>query len=101
MTDSQIKCTFAAPGQLCGKIIVGSAKLCSLSAGECPYQGFKQPLPTKCTWSNSEGAEEDDSDTHWVTSCNEDFILNDGTPEGNNMKYCCFCGKFIDQLVEQ
>lgn len=54
-----------------------------------------------CTWSNSEGSEYDDCDTQWETSCSGTFILNDGTPESNELKYCCYCGKPIEQLVEE
>lgn len=52
-----------------------------------------------CIWSNSEDSDENDCDTQWETSCGNDFILNDGTPENNGMKYCCYCGKPIEQLV--
>jgi hypothetical protein len=55
----------------------------------------------KCTWSNSEGVDGEDTDTHWSTSCGEEFIITDGTPEDNNMGYCCYCGKPIDQLIEE
>lgn len=55
----------------------------------------------KCTWSNSENAIDEDVDTHWLTSCGEDFLLNEGTPDSNGMDYCCYCGKTIDQLVEE
>lgn len=58
-------------------------------------------LNIKCTWSNSEGATADDTDTHWETSCGKDFMLNDGTPDDNGFDYCCYCGKTIDQLVEE
>ena len=99
MNEQIIKCLFSKPGKLCGMMKVKTSNYegerCGLPAGQCAHQGFEQPLPTKCTWSNSE----DDSDTHWQTSCGEDFLLNDGTPEDNNMKYCCYCGKPIEQLV--
>lgn len=101
---SNIKCTFSAPGQLCGKMKVKTGdypgERCSLPAGKCDHQEIEQPLPTKCTWSNSEGVINDDTDTHWETSCGQDFLLNDGTPDDNSMNYCCYCGKLIDQLVE-
>ena len=28
----------------------------------------------------------------WHTDCGKEFHLLDGTPEENNMKFCCFCG---------
>ena len=104
MSDQIIKCMFSAPGQLCCKMKVKTSdydgERCSLPAGQCAHQGFEQPLPVECNWSNAEGVNSEDSDTHWSTSCGEDFFLNDGTPEDNNMKYCCYCGKPIEQLVE-
>jgi hypothetical protein len=39
-----------------------------------------------CTWT-------EDSDGNWETDCGETFILNDGTPKENHMKFCCYCGK--------
>jgi hypothetical protein len=40
-----------------------------------------------CTW------HEDENDGCWDTDCGEAFVLNDGTPESNHMKFCCYCGK--------
>ena len=45
-----------------------------------------------CTWT------ENVSDGSWSTGCGEDFMLNDGTPAENHMRYCCYCGK---PIVEQ
>lgn len=30
---------------------------------------------------------------YWATTCDHEFILNDGTPKDNEMVYCPFCGK--------
>jgi hypothetical protein len=38
-----------------------------------------------CHWTEDEGM--------WATSCGNAFMLNDGTPTDNNMKFCCYCGK--------
>jgi hypothetical protein len=47
-----------------------------------------------CEWS------QDDLDGDWfVTDCGNDFILNDGTPEENKMKFCCYCGKPLKQIL--
>ncbi len=44
--------------------------------------------------------EDEDSDS-FQTDCGEMFILNEGTPTDNGMKFCCYCGKQIDdQKVE-
>lgn len=46
--------------------------------------------PELCNWT-------EDEDGNWSTDCGNAFVLNDGTPIENKMKFCCFCG---DQLVE-
>ena len=53
-----------------------------------------------CTWKY------DDSDDCWETSCGNTFILLDGSPEDNGMKYCCYCGLRLStytvfQVVEE
>lgn len=35
-------------------------------------------------------------DVYWETSCDNSFILLDGTLETSGMKYCPFCGKLIE-----
>jgi len=53
-----------------------------------------------CKWISREEFYGEYSD-HWSTDCGQVFVLNDGTPGDNNMKYCCFCGKKIKQLLKQ
>ena len=43
-----------------------------------------------CIWS-----QEDEASEGWETDCGHNFELNDGTPEENNMKFCCYCGKLL------
>lgn len=33
----------------------------------------------------------------WHTDCDKMFVINEGGPIDNGMKYCCYCGK---ELVE-
>lgn len=33
----------------------------------------------------------------WETSCKNAFVLNDGTPRHNKMKFCCYCGGKLKQ----
>lgn len=40
----------------------------------------------------------EDSDGNYETSCANFFIIIDGTPEENNMKFCCYCGKGLDAV---
>jgi hypothetical protein len=34
----------------------------------------------------------------WNTSCDNDFVLNDGTLKENNFKFCPYCGREIEEL---
>lgn len=45
-----------------------------------------------CVWTENE-------DGYWETKCGEEFILETGTPKENEMKFCCFCGKKLKQVV--
>jgi len=40
---------------------------------------------TKCVWT--------ESDDGWVTDCGRIFVLNDGTPAENEMRFCFSCGR--------
>jgi len=31
----------------------------------------------------------------WETQCGQNFVLLEGTPADNHMKYCCYCGKTL------
>lgn len=47
-----------------------------------------------CEW--SQDGEESDC---WITDCGQNFYLEDGTPLGNGLKFCCFCGgPLIEEL---
>lgn len=35
-------------------------------------------------------------DEYWESGCGDKFVLTDGTPKANGMKYCPFCGKELD-----
>ena len=45
-----------------------------------------------CEW-------KEDSDGCWWTSCDNGFEFIDGSPEENKMKFCCYCGKPLKQVV--
>lgn len=42
----------------------------------------------RCTWRPGDYGE-------YNTSCKNAFVLNDGTPSDNNMKFCCYCGGLL------
>ena len=51
--------------------------------------------PETCTWQ-----QDGDSDSGvYGTSCRRYFNLEDGTPEDNKMKWCCYCGKKLAQAL--
>ena len=39
-----------------------------------------------CHWN------EDGDGSFYATDCGRAFSLNDGTPEQNDIKFCCYCG---------
>jgi hypothetical protein len=51
-------------------------------------EGWNIYEPATCTWTRGEY-----EDTVWATSCSQLFILDDGTPADNDMKFCAYCGK--------
>ena len=56
----------------------------------------QQAEPDTCTWH-----QDGDSDSGvYGTSCHHYFNLEDGTPEDNKMRWCCYCGKkLVQQLI--
>ena len=44
----------------------------------------------KCEWTS------DCSD--WETSCGKSFCFEDGGPDHNDMKFCPFCGKELEEI---
>ena len=47
----------------------------------------------ECAWREEDGC--------WGTDCNHEFVINEGTPVENEMKFCCYCGKPIIQFPEE
>jgi len=49
----------------------------------------------RCTWTR---CDDWDYSELWSTSCGQEFDLTNGyTPADNRMKYCCFCGKPLEE----
>lgn len=40
----------------------------------------------------------EDSDGSWHTQCDNYFIVTEGKPDENGMKFCCYCGGEIAQM---
>jgi hypothetical protein len=49
-----------------------------------------------CVWSQM-GYEYGDT---FETTCGNAFVFIEGSPEENDMHYCCYCGKSIKQVLE-
>ena len=47
-----------------------------------------------CSWSQAD----ERSDTWW-TDCGNGFTFIEGGPKGNDMNYCCYCGKILDEVL--
>lgn len=41
-----------------------------------------------------------ETDEMWETQCGGAFSIIDGTPRENNMAFCCYCGKPLEQMTE-
>ena len=64
----------------------------TLDATEELRAALAEPQQESCVWAQA------DSDTDlWETSCGRSFRLDEGTPAENHMKWCCYCGKQLDQ----
>lgn len=46
----------------------------------------------KCVWSQDDW----DSDV-WGTGCGNYFSIIEGTPTENDFRFCCYCGKPVDE----
>ena len=54
----------------------------------------------KCIWL-SEFEEDGELYNVWHTNCGRKFEISGGTPEENNMEFCVFCGKQIEQAIKE
>tara|TARA_R110000868_G_scaffold199913_3_gene447048 strand:+ start:475 stop:651 length:177 start_codon:yes stop_codon:yes gene_type:complete len=50
-------------------------------------------MADNCIWAEA-------GDGVWHPECGGAFILNDGTPEENGMKFCCYCGSPLVQQLK-
>ena len=52
---------------------------------------LREEKRTPCRW-------EQDMDGNWQTGCDNMFVLNDGTPTVNGMKFCAYCGHRLEEM---
>ena len=55
------------------------------------YAAGREARPV-CLWNNVDGC--------WETTCGNAFEINDGTPAGNHMAYCCYCGGKVEEEIK-
>lgn len=55
-------------------------------------KAVKKKQKRKCCWQESEC-------DGWQTTCGNAFEIYEGTPEENNMKFCCYCGLEIKDVT--
>jgi len=56
------------------------------------FRQLREEKRTPCRW-------EQDMDGNWQTGCDNMFVLNDGTPTVNGMKFCAYCGHRLEEMV--
>jgi hypothetical protein len=52
----------------------------------------------ECEWIQSSNFEYGQD---YTTDCGQWFSITEGTPEQNNMKFCCYCGKKLVQVLNE
>jgi len=70
------------------KNIIASGVICRMR------KDLEQALKAKekCKWTYD--------DDFWDTDCGKAFTIMEGTPKDNEMKYCPYCGRQIEQVLK-
>ncbi len=53
-------------------------------------------VKVECGWTRTPSIVEDE-DT-WTTLCGNVWMFEEGTPQDNGMKFCCYCGRPLVQM---
>ena len=56
----------------------------------------KHLTKVECGWTRTPSIIEDE-DT-WTTLCGNVWMFEEGTPQDNGMKFCCYCGRPLVQI---
>lgn len=75
------------PNQICNHLVDENASFAPALARAVLRQG------EACKWTYQ------DYENAWKTDCENIFCIIEGTPEDNEMKYCPYCGKRIEQSL--
>jgi hypothetical protein len=58
----------------------------------CVYEdALQKDVRNTCQWADS-------GDGYWHTECGGKWTFIEDTPAENGMKFCCYCGKRLQQL---
>lgn len=63
-----------------------------LLLGDAPFFSMEGDMRETCTWSQSE-------EGWWETECDNAYAINEGLPSENEMKFCCYCGKPLVEVL--
>ena len=67
------------------ELVVLKNRIRLLANQETEAKEARQESSQPCVWTEERAGV-------WMTDCGEDFTLDEETPSGNGMKFCCFCG---------
>ena len=54
------------------------------------------PAEKQCVWFRDDGIDASDV---WDTDCGHAFVVTEGSPSENHMKFCCYCGRELEELL--
>jgi hypothetical protein len=57
-----------------------------------PGGDVRPEVAADCAW-----AADDDA---WQTSCGQSFLIIEGTPNENGMRFCCYCGGPLNEVSD-
>lgn len=64
-------------------------------------EGMGTKANTKtCLWEPDNDGSRIYEDVVWISECNYEFMLNEGTPKENGFYYCPKCGKELIEIKE-
>jgi len=57
------------------------------------FERLQQERSGICNWTY------EDNNNYWQTDCGDEFVLEDGTPKDNGMRFCVYCGKPLAEVI--
>lgn len=80
------------------QVAVASAAIISeltarLEAAQAELAALKAERALACVWTHDEWHD------YWESACGQAFVCEDGKPTDNDMLFCSYCGKRIEERV--